>query len=326
MKAAWYAKNGPAGEVLEVGELAKPSVKAGEVLVRIRASGINPVDTKWRSGLKPVAEGMRMVPHFDGAGTIEGVGDGVPKSRIGERVWIYETLWQRDATGTAAEYASVPSGLAVPLSERVDFAEAACLGIPAMTAHRCVFADGPVEGQTVLVTGGGGAVSGFAIQMARLGGARVIATASNDAKADVARSAGAEQVIDYKSADAAAQIKQAAGPGGVHRIVEVALAANFAMSADVIANNGVIAAYASDANPEPKLPFRALLYKNVALRHVLVFGMPAEAKAKAIADIGQWTAAGKLKSRIGERFPLDRIADAHLAVERGATGKIVLDI
>jgi NADPH2:quinone reductase len=325
MRAVWYEEVGPAADVLTVGEAPTPAPQTGEVLVRLGASGVNPVDVKLRNGLRPVPPGERVVPHFDGAGTIEALGAGIGADRVGERVWVYEAQWQR-MNGTAAEYVSLPAHLAIPLPDAADFAGAACLGIPAMTAHRCVFADGPVSGQTVLVTGGAGAVSGYAIQFAKLGGAKVVATVSSPAKAEVAKAAGADEVVNYTSDDVAARIMELTAGAGVERIVEVALGANFAITAGVLANNGVVAAYASDAAPEPALPFRTLLYKNAALRHVLVFGIPDSAKAGAIADITRWLADGSLRNAVGQRFPLDQAAKAHQAVEEGSLGNVVVEI
>ncbi len=325
MRAVWYTKTGPAADVLEVGDVADPRPAAGEVLVRVAASGVNPIDVKWRGGMRALGEGEKLIPHFDGAGVIEEVGDGVSKKRIGERVWLYEGAWQRPA-GTAAEFITLASDLAVTLPDGVEFAVGACLGIPAMTAHRCVFADGPVKDRTVLVTGGGGAVGGFAIRFAKLGGATVIATVSTDDKAALATKLGADHVVNYKTEDTTQRIKEIAGDGGVDRVVEVALGVNFPVTAEIIANNGVVAAYASDDQPEPTLPFRPFLYKNITVRHVLVFGIPAEARVDAIADITRWLAAGEMKDAVGQRFPFDAAAKAHEAVEQGALGNVVIEI
>ena len=325
MRAIWYAETGPAADVLKTGDIPDPRPAAGEVLVRIAASGINPIDVKWRKGLRVLGEGEKVIPHFDGAGVIEDVGDGVSKERIGKRVWLYEGAWQRLA-GTAAEFIALASDLAVPLPDGVEFAVGACLGIPAMTAHRCVYADGPVAGQTVLVTGGGGAVGGFAIRFAKLGGATVIATVSTDDKAALATKLGADHVVNYKTEDATQRIKAIAGDGGVDRVVEVALGVNFPVTAEIMSNNGVVAAYASDDQPEPTLPFRPFLYKNITVRHVLVFGIPGEAKADAITDITGWLAAGEMKDAVGHRFPFEDAAKAHEAVEQGALGNVVIEI
>jgi NADPH:quinone reductase len=323
MRAAVYSKNGQAAEVFRIRDLPVPTVKGGEVLVRVKASGINPIDLKWRSGLRAPPYGEELIPHFDGAGTIEAVGGGVCSSRIGERVWIYEALWQR-AQGTAAELCTVPSARAVPLPANIDFAQGACLGIPALTAHRCVFADGPVVGLRVLVTGGAGAVGTAAIRFAKLAGAHVVATVSSPAKAEAASEAGADYVVNYHSQDIAGQIE--ATGGKIDRIVDVALGLNLPVSADVLADNGTIVGYASDTLPEPTLPFRKLLYRNATVRHVLVFGIPEDAKRQAVADIQTWLANDSFRPRIAAHFGLQQIALAHDAAEKGMIGKVIVDV
>jgi NADPH:quinone reductase len=325
MRAVWYADFGSAAEVLQSGEMEMPEPGLGEVRVCVVASGINPVDTKRRRGGRGPMPAPRVVPHFDGAGIIDAVGPGVPDSRIGERVWLYEAQWN-SVLGSAAEFVVLAADRAVRLPDHTTFAEGACLGIPAMTAHRCVFADGPVGGKTVLVTGGAGAVGGYAVQFSKLGGARVIATVSSDEKAAVAKSHGADHVIDYKNEDVVARVDELTGGEGVGRIVEVEFGGNLETSVEIIRPNGVIAAYASDAVLEPSLPFYRLVYKNATVHHVLVFVMSDGAKQAAVADIGQWLESGDLHHHVGPRFPLDEAAAAHQAVEKGAFGSVVLDI
>ena len=325
MRAAWYTDFGAAREVIEVGDMETPEPGPGEVRVRVATSGINPVDTKRRRGGRGAMPAPRVIPHFDGGGTIDAVGEGVPPSRAGERVWNYEAQWQRPL-GSAAEYVVLAADRAVRLPKTTGFDEAACLGIPAMTAHRSVFADGTVAGRTVLVTGGAGAVGGYAVQFAKLDGARVIATVSSPEKAAMASANGADHVIDYQSDDVAGRVAEITGSAGADRIVEVEFGGNLATTVDAVADNGVIAAYASDAALEPTLPFYRLVYKNVTVHHVLVLAMPEAAKRHAVADIGRWLAAGSLRHHLGPRFPLEDAATAHLAVEEGAFGKVVLDI
>jgi NADPH2:quinone reductase len=267
-----------------------------------------------------------IVPHQDGAGIIDAVGPGVPASRIGERVWLYIVQWQR-AWGTAAEFTIVPSRLAVTLPENTTFAEGACLGIPAVTAHRCVFADGPVAGQTVLVTGGAGAVGHYAVQLAKWAGATVIATVSSDEKAALALAAGADHAVNYRTGDTAAAILELTGGAGVDRVVDVDFGANLPVSVKVLKPNGVISSYASSAVPEPTLPYYAVMSKNLTLRPVLIYTMPEGAKDDATGDILQLVEAGRLMHVIGARFPLDRIAEAHQAQESGKiTGNIVVEV
>jgi NADPH:quinone reductase len=325
MYAVWYEENGDAADVLHYGELPAPEPGPGEVRVRLAASGINPVDIKRRRGARGQVVEQRTVPHFDGAGVIDALGAGVDPARMGQRVWVYEAQWQR-AMGTAAEFVALPEHQAVPLPETTGFAEAACLGIPAMTAHYALFADGPVQGKTVLITGGAGAVGAYAIQFAKLGGARVLTTVSSDEKAEIAADAGADYVFNYKAENIETRIGDLPGGGGVDRIVEVEFGGNLPTSLKVLKTGGVIAAYASDAVPEPKLPFYALAYTGACARFVLVFIMPEAAKRQAIADIGRWLEAGELRHYIARRFPLAETVAAHEAMERGVTGNVVLEI
>ena len=325
MRAAWYEKNGPAVEVLKLGEMPIPEPGPGEVRVRVVASGLNPTDVKSRAGSRPLGY-PRVVPHQDGAGVIDKVGRGVPASRVGERVWLYIVQWQR-AWGTAAEFTVVPSRLAVTLPENTTFAEGACLGIPAVTAHRCLFADGPIAGQTVLVTGGAGAVGHYGVQLAKWAGATVIATVSGDEKGALALAAGADHTVNYKAGDTAAAILELTGGAGVDRVVDVDFGANLPVSVKVLKTNGAIASYASSGAPEPTLPYSALMAKNVTIRPVLIYTMPERAKDDAAGDILQLVEAGRLMHVIGARFPLDRIVEAHQAQESGkVTGNIVVEV
>jgi NADPH:quinone reductase len=326
MKAVWYERNGPAAEVLQFGELETPTPAPGEVLVRLATAGINPIDVKRRAGARgQVIKDPLVVPGFDGAGVIERVGDGVDAARVGERVWVFEGQWQRPR-GTAAEVASLPAERAVRLPAGTSFAEGACLGIPALTAHRAVFADGPVSGQTVLVTGGAGAVGAYAIQFAKLGGARVLTTVSSDAKSEIAADAGADYVFNYRAENVVKRIAELPGGGGVERIVEVEVGGNLEQSLAVLKPNGVLAGYASDAVMEPKVPFYALAYKSLTLHFVLVFMMPEEAKRQAVADITRWLEEGALRHYIARRCPLAEAAAAHERMEAGPIGNLVLDI
>lgn len=330
MKAAYYEHKGPAREVLRVGEqpLAEPA--AGEVRVRIAVSAVNPSDTKARGGYRgnvqmPFA---RVIPHQDGAGVIDAVGAGVDAARIGERVWVYEANLGRPF-GTAAQYTTVPAHKAVRLPDGADFAVGACLGIPAMTAHRCVFADGPVSGQTILVQGGAGAVGYYAVQMAKLGGAaRVIATVSRPEQSERAREAGADHVINYKSEDLAARVKQIAGAEpALDRVIEVAFGVNVRADVGLLKPGGVIASYASDAVHEPTIPFWPMLAKDLTVRFVLVYAMPAQAHAEAAAFISDALRRNALKHQIHRRFALDDIASAHEATEAMShVGKVLVDV
>jgi NADPH2:quinone reductase len=325
MRAAWYERNGPAEEVLVVGELPDPEPGPGQVRVRVEASGINPADVKWRSGVGGRAmTHPRVVPGHDGAGVIDRVGAGVPSSRVGERAWVHAANY-RQPFGTAAEYVVVSADRAITLVEDVPVEIGACLGVPALTAHRCVYADGGVEGQNVLVTGGAGAVGHYAIELAKYGGARVIATASTPAKQEASRAAGADHVLDYHEPDVAAQILSLTEGQGVDRVVDVAFGVNLPLSCAVIATNGVIASYSSDAAPDPSLPFSALMRRSVTIRTILVFVLADEALRAGVEDVTRLLAAGELSHPIAARYPLSAIAAAHNAVESGdAIGKVLV--
>ncbi len=327
MRAAWYEKLGNAQDVLSVGFVDIPEVGSGEVRVKVHASGVNPSDVKQRSGWGGLKmRHPRVIPHNDGAGVIEAVGEGVSPSRIGERVWIYEATLSRPF-GTAAEYVVVASDNAVFLPDNTEFAAGACLGVPAMTAHYSVFQDGAVAGQTILVTGGAGAVGNYAIQLAKWGGARAIATVSSPEKAEIARAAGADYIINYKTEDVAARVKEITGKEGVDRVVEVDFASNIETNLAVLKRNGVIATYASDSNVQPQIPFYQLVYKNVTVHYVLVYVMPKAAHQAAAEDITTCLKAGVLNHVIAQRFPLAEIAAAHEAVESGrAIGNQVVEI
>ena len=322
MRAVWYEENGDAS-VLQVGEMPDPVPGPGEVRVRVATSGVNPSDWKRRQGSTARINFPRIIPNQDGAGIIDQVGDGVPASRIGERVWLYQSQIGQPF-GTAAELTVQPAIRAVPLPENVDFTLAAGLGVPAMTAHRCVFADGPVTGKTVLVPGGAGAVGNMALQMARIGGAvRIISTVSGDAKADIAREAGANSTVNYRTEDTAARILEITDGAGVDLIVEVDYSGNFAVSRQVIKRSGSIAIYAGGDGPAPRFDFPV---SNVNVRHVLVYDMPEAAKIAAVNDTNRWLADGQLVGMDGPHFPLADTAGAHEAVRGATVGKVVIDV
>ncbi|QEG36961.1 NADPH:quinone reductase [Bythopirellula goksoeyrii] len=324
MKAIWYEKLGSAPEVLEFGEMPDPQPGPGEVRVAIHVSGVNPIDVKRRLGGRGTMAAPRVVPHFDGAGVIDVVGEGVDPGRVGERVWLYAAQWERDF-GTAAEFVSLPADQAVPLPENCDFAEGACLGIPALTAYSSVFSDGEVAGKTVLVTGGAGAVGRYAVQFARLAGARVITTVSTEEKAELATSAGADHVINYRTTDVADRVLEITDGVGANRVVEVEFGGNLPTNLRAVRPGGIIATYASQANPEPTLPFYDLMYRSIIIRPVLVFGSSAELLQQALIDITQWLGEGSLTHHLGERFPLAETIAAHHAVENSAVGKVLVE-
>ena len=322
MRAAVYDHTGPAAEVLRVTDVPQPDPGPGEVRVRVQASGINPTDVKTRAGLTPRPIDGFQIPHHDGAGVIDAVGPGVSPSRVGQPVWVWMAAFGR-RWGTAAEWTVVPARQAVPLPEGVLPELGASLGVPAMTAHRCLFADGPVDGATVLVAGGAGAVGHFAVELANWGAAsQVIATVSGPAKAQLAKEAGARQVVSYREPDAADQIRDAAARP-VDRIVEVALGANLALDLAVSRPGTVVVSYAADG-ADPVLPVRACMSANIVLRFMLLYGLPAAALDQAAADITVALSVAALSELPVHRFALDEIVAAQEAVERGIGGKVLV--
>jgi NADPH:quinone reductase-like Zn-dependent oxidoreductase len=327
MKAAWFESFGPARQVLRVGEQPVPAPGPGEVLVRLRTSGVNPSDVKKRAGSSPTLldQGL-VIPNSDGAGVIEAVGGGVPKTRVGERVWIYQAQHGR-RFGTAAQFVAIDSARAAPLPEPAGFEVGACLGIPVMTAHRCVFADGPVDGHTVLVTGGAGRVGFYAIQWAKAAGARVVATASKPDDESTCRELGADAVVNHRESGWGERVKAFNDGKPVDRVVDVEFGANLAEVLSCIRTGGTIATYSSMQVPEPKLPFYRMMFMDLTVRMVLVYVMPEAAKQAAIADIERELAAGRLRHRVAHRLPLERIAEANELVEQGdSRGCVVVDI
>ena len=319
MKAALYRSTGKAADVLRIEEIPQPEPGPGEVLVRVYASGINPTDYKARSGAVPRPIDEFQIPHHDGAGVIEAVGPGVDPGRVGRRVWLYLAAADR-RWGTAAEWTVVPERHAVLLPDNASFELGASLGVPAITAHYCLFRDGPVNGQTVLVAGGAGAVGHFAIELAKRGGARVVTTVSSPEKGALAQEAGSDLVVNYRSPDAVDQIR-AFGP--VDRVIEVALSANLKLDLAVVKPHGTIVTYAAAA-ADPALPVRACMTANLTLKFVLLYGMPAAALDHAAADITAALAAGELTGLPVHRFPLADIAAADEAAENGAVGKVIV--
>jgi NADPH:quinone reductase len=328
MRAALYRRPGPASEVLAVEEVPTPEPGPGEVRVRVNVSGVNPTDWKARSGAVPPPAAGRggpdfQIPHHDGAGVVDAVGAGVDPARVGQRVWTYLAAHGRP-WGTAAEHTVVPADRAVPLPDNATFELGANLGVPAMTAHRCLFADGPVDGRTVLVAGGAGAVGHFAIELAVASGATVIATVSGPEKAKLAAAAGAHHVVNYREEGAAGRIKRAA-PGGVDRIVEVNLADNLTLDLEVAGRYASIVTYAATAK-QPALAVRDLMTRNLVLRFMLLYTVPPEALTAAVQDITSAIAAGALTPLPPTSYPLDRVAAAHDAVEGGAVGKVLVTV
>jgi NADPH2:quinone reductase len=324
MRAATFSKTGSAREVFAVGEQPVPQPGPGDVRVRVATSGVNPSDVK-RRGAAPAgkpAEFPLVIPHSDGAGTIDAVGAGVPESRIGERVWTFNAQYRRPF-GTAAEFCVVPSAFAVALPDTVEFAVGACLGVPALTAYHAIALDGSMRGKTLLVQGGAGAVAFYAIQFAKLDGATVITTVSSDEKAARARSAGADHVINYRTEDVKARIAEITSGKRVDRIIEVDLKANAMTYPDILVEHGKAVVYGSGA---PPVTIPVLIPTSTTLEFILVYTLSAAQRATYTAALTGLLAAGKLKHAVAEHFPLARIVAAHEAVEAGAFGNVVVDV
>lgn len=323
MKAAYYESNGAARDVLRVGEVDTPRAGAGEVRVKLATSGVNPSDVKSRAGLARKIAFPRVIPQSDGAGVIDEVGTGVPASRIGERVWIWNGQWKRPF-GTAAAYITVPAAMAVPLPDAVSFAEGACLGIPAMTAYHAVTLAGLGKNSTVLVSGGAGAVSQYVIQFAKRAGATVLTTISSPQKAAAAREAGADHTIDYKTEDVGAKVK-AIAPEGVDALIEMDLTANAKLIPAVMRPRGNVIVYGT--GPEAAVPASFCLVNSVSLLFFIVYELTAAQRAAAIGAITDGLKGGWLKNRVAQpTYALADIVAAHEAVETGTLGNVVVTL
>lgn len=321
MRAVFYEANGPARDVLRVGEVPTPEPGPGDVRVRLRASGVNPSDVKSRGHRKPAFP--RVIPHSDGAGEIEAVGEGVSRSRIGERVWVWNGQWQRPF-GTAAECIVLPARQAVRLPGGVGFWEGAMLGIPALTGFHAVALAGAENGAALLVSGGAGSVSQYAIQFAKSRGATVITTISSPDKAAAAREAGADHCIDYRREDVGARVAQITGGRGVDAIIEMNLSANAGLIPATLRPKGRVIVYGTEA--EATIPAFACLVNSVTLSFFLIYQLDTEQRECAIAGVIGALEQGWLVSRIGPTFPLAEAAAAHEAVEHGTIGNVIVTI
>ena len=340
MRAIVYTEAG-GPEVLRLVERPVPEPGSGEVRVAVHVSGVNPTDWKSRRGTSVAGTGLpfpEIVPNQDGAGVVGAIGSGVEHLRVGDRVWLWEAAWKRPE-GTAQEYVALPERQAVRLPENATFDLGASLGIPALTAHRCLtvseggpesLAPGALRGRAVLVAGGAGAVGHAAIQLARWAGARVVATVSSDEKARLAQAAGADGVVNYRSPTASGEIRELA-PGGVDVVVEVAPATNAELDAAVVAPDATVSVFATEPGRTLELAVGRLMSPNVRYQFVLVYTVPRAAKERAVADVAAAVADGALA--VGEehglplhRFTLEETADAHAAVETGVIGKVIVDV
>jgi len=327
MQAVWYNKFGSAENVLEVGEYQTPEPAQGEVKVRIHASGVNPSDTKKRLGANPaLLNNGPVIPNSDGSGEIVALGEGVNNRNIGERVWIYNAQFGRQE-GTSAQYVCFPSNQAVWMPDNASYEIGAMMGIPAMTAHRCVCADGSVDGQILLVTGGAGRVGYYATQWAKYFGATVIATGSSSKSVEHCKQAGADFVVGHPSNKTAAEILEFTSGRKVDRIVDGDFGVNLPSVLDVLKTNGVIATYSSMTNMNPVIPFVRMMFMDITIRMVLVYAMPGEAKQQAIEDITDMLTGGNFDHRVAATFPLEQSAKAHNEIERGDNyGSVIITI
>ena len=337
MRIVRYERTGPARDVLTIAEVPRPVPRAGEVLVRMRASGVNPADVRRRAGWSGsgfTALDRAVVPHSDGAGVVEEIGEDTDRRWLGRRVWVWNAGGASfygfpdegcDA-GTAAEYVALPARFVADLPDSASFEVGACLGAPAVTAHFVVRADGSVSGKTLLVQGGTGAVGELAVQIAAGDGATVIATVGSADRVERARRAGADHVIDRSREEVAAAVL-ALAPKGVDRIIEVEFGLNIAADAAMIAPNGVIASYSSPSVREPVLPYYALQRKGVTVRYVQAYILTPEHRRQAVAGVNELLVAGRVRPTIAATFPLDEIAAAHEMVERHeAIGNVVVTL
>jgi NADPH:quinone reductase len=315
MRAAWYSRNGDARDVLTIGDLPDPQAGPGEVRVRLATSGVNPSDVKARQGRPLGAE--RVVPHSDGAGTIDSVGPGVAARRVGERVWVWNGQWKRPM-GTAAEYIVLPVDQAVPLPDTVDDDAAACLGIPAMTAFNAVRLLGDMNGKTILVIGASSAVGHYAAQLAVVGGARVLGTTGSADKARHALRAGVDATIDYKRESVAQRVKELTGGRGVDAVVDMDFSSTAQLLSDgVLAPHGVLVSYGSNAYGDIPIPYRTLLFNSISLHFFLVYELSAVDRRAAVEGLSRMMSNGQLIHTVGGHWRLDEIAAAHEAVEEG---------
>lgn len=325
MRAIWYDRTGPAREVLQLGDRPTPEPGQGQALIRVRASGVNPSDAGMRAGPAPMAY-PRITPNSDGAGVVEAVGPGVSPAWVGKRVWFYNGQRNGRAFGSAAEYIELDVDLLSVLPDQVSFAEGATLGIPCMTAHRSLFLAGSVQGRTVLVTGGAGAVGHYAVQLAAWAGASVIATVSSEEKAERARAGGAHHVIDYRREDVAARVRELTDGEGVHHVVDVDFGGNLAATLACVRLNGSIAYYATKGAREPVVPAGAMMGLNLQVSGVYLPVSPHEARRRAQADITRWIGTGERILSVAGRFPLEDCAGAHELVESGGkVGTVVVE-
>ena len=326
MRAAWYLETGPA-EVLQVGEVPTPEPDVGQVQVRVHAHGVNPTDWKRRAGQRGAAITERMIPGYDGAGVIAAVGRGVSDARVGERVWVWEGFHQQ-SSGTAAEFICVDQTRAIALPDSVSFDEGACLGVPALTACHSLMMAGPLLGEAVIVTGAAGVVCNYAVQLAKVMGARVLALVRGEPeKEEDAHRAGADSVIHADRDDFLKSALDFTDGRGARCVIDVDLGAHLHIASRITAVNGTIASFGTASNPKPTLDWTAFMHRNIHLCGVGIFSVPESRKMEAAAFVQACLVAGNLWHRIDSRWPLDAIANAHRRQEMGRPrGKVIVNI
>ena len=312
---AWsYTKAGSAADVMHLERMAAPEPAAGEVLVETKMSAVNPTDTKRRTTGRELGRFERIIPNNDGAGIVVAVGEGVPAERIGEHVWMFAAQAGRPH-GTASSMLAIPSPLAIELPKSASFADGACIGVPAVTAWHAVLGDGPVADKTVLVTGAGGRVGRYGLQIAKAAGAKVVAV-SRTTKSEELERLGASAVVDYTAPNLAGRL-QAAAPDGIDRVCDAALALTLEHGLAALNPRSVIAAYASDLNSAPALPFGQMLYANITLAPFSIFALSNSQRDAALAGVSELLSTGKLRHHVGARFEFDQMVEAHEAIEAG---------
>ena len=323
MRAAYYERNGTARDVLHVGEVDTPKPGPGEVRVKLKTTGVNPSDVKSREGRTRKIAFPRVIPHSDGAGEIDMAGSGVPASRVGERAWVWNGQWKRPF-GTCAEYIVLPATMAVPLPAHVSFEAGACLGIPAMTAVHAVAVAQANAASTLLISGGAGGVGHYAIQFAKARGAVVIATVSSDAKAKLARAAGADHTIDYKRENVGEKVKDLTDGAGVDAVIEMDLAANAKLYPGILHPRSTVVAYGT-GQLEAQIPAQFMLTNQIRLQWIFIYELSAEERAAAVGTITRALESKSLINNVALTFPLNDIVAAHEAVEQGkAMGNVVV--
>ena len=325
MLAGFYKQFGSAKDVLEVDVIEDPKPSKGQVKVRLLSSGVNPSDYKMRLGSRPLV-GPFQVPGSDGSGLIEEVGEGVSPSRIGQRVWVFNAAYHRQF-GTSAQFTVVEDWMAQPLPDKLNNDQGACLGIPVMTAYRCLFSDGPIKGKVIYIVGGAGVVSNYAIQLAKWGGAKVITSVSSSEKYQYAKEAGADEIINYRSQNVKDEILRITNSEGVDRIIEVDFGNNLSASADILKEGGVNVMYAYSNQPQIPLPIMSFMTKNITLKFTLVYSISSNERQEVLSGIQSWLDQTQPIFNIAKKFELKDIVQAHELVESGKKiGHVLLEI